>query len=83
MAGESYTLSCLIQGTNQTTTFQWEGPDGSISATSMNTVVNSSSVRSVLRFFPVNTSHGGEYACEAHGKETTTSVNVNCMIGGF
>ena len=82
MAGESYNLSCLIQGTNQATTFQWKGPDGNISTMSMNPMINSSSLRSVLRFFPVTTSHGGEYTCKAYGSGTT-SVIVNCMIGIF
>jgi hypothetical protein len=80
VAGELYTLTCLIRGTNLTATFQWKGPDGNISTMSMNPKINSSSLYSVLRFFPVHTSHGGEYTCEARGKGTA-SVIVNCMIG--
>jgi hypothetical protein len=76
VAGELYTLSCLIRGINQITYFQWKGPDGTnISAASLNPMVNSSS----LMFSSLLTSHGGNYTCVAYGRETTESLIVNCM----
>ena len=80
VAGKSYTLSCLIQGTNRATAFRWEGPDGSISTASMNPVVNSSGLVSMLIFSPLLTSHGRNYTCEAYGRETTSLI-VTCTIG--
>ena len=81
-AGENFTLECSVNGTNESTLYQWSNEqgqpvisDGSISVT------NSTSV-SFLHFSPLFQSHQGIYTCNASIAEATESKSFNVSVNG-
>ena len=54
---------------------QWRGPDGVSIDSNIQQVVTNDFIVSTLEFTPVQTSHGGQYTCQA----TSTTGTVTIM----
>ena len=66
-AGEQYILTCLasVDGTAVVPSFQWLGPDGTMVTTTDSLMINGTPSASILQFDPLQSSHEGNYTCQA------------------
>ncbi len=72
IAGQDYTLTCVVVVGEGTPTLQWIGPGGE-------TVLEESGTTFTLNlnFSPLNTSNGGEYTCQSTvGVERTAMSTI-------
>ena len=80
------TLTCSIEGLmhnlDQTVSFIWRGPRGSILVNSAEIQSDNNIFNSSLTFSSLLTSYGGHYTCEApeFDIEGTTLVVVDCTM---
>ena len=65
-AGEQYTLTCSasVDGTTDTPSFQWLGPDGMMVTTTDSLMITDTPSSSILQFDPLQSSHEGNYTCQ-------------------
>ena len=81
-AGEQYTLTCSasVDGTTDTLSFQWLGPDGMMLTTTDSLMITDTPSASILQFDPLQSSHEGNYICQVTVGTVTemrsTQVNV-------
>ncbi len=69
--GETYTLTCTVEGVSGSPTIQWFGPGGSEITTSVSTP---SSLTSTLTFTDLALSDAGEYTCRSTISEVVREV---------
>ena len=82
IAGESYILQCLVNGTSNVREFQWLDERGSPVAGEEQIISSPKSSGSQLQFSPLHQSHGGTYTCSVTIAGTIRSESTSLSVNG-
>ena len=85
-AGEQYTLTCSastsVGGTTDTPSFQWLGPDDMMVTTTDSLMITATPSASILQFDPLQSSHEGNYTCQATVGTVTEMRSIQGNVQG-
>lgn len=82
MAGQSYSIDCIVSAPNLTNAdIVWLGIDATSGRVSVGDVVQDGNGKSVrtLRFNPLSTEDSGPYICESLNRTSVQTLTVNGM----